>query len=229
LLAALRAGKSPFDRGLLREMKYTDLPAILLMSTVWCYWFGVGVKIVRSRRKSRDLAGLVPEQAFERAMWLIWVPMVAAWIVLPWLALNRTSPLLAVPSFAKEEPAYAALRWVAAAIAIACLAMTAWCWSTMGKDWRMDVSEKRKGALITDGLFSYVRHPIYSLSMLLMICSAIIIASPPMLLVAAVHLVLMNLKARHEERHLLATHGEPYAQYLRRTGRFFPRLGAQTS
>jgi len=107
LLAALRAGKSPFDRGLLREMKYTDLPAILLMSTVWCYWFGVGVKIVRSRRESRDLAGLVPEQAFERAMWLIWVPMVAAWIVLPWLALNRTSPLLAVPSFAKEEPAYA--------------------------------------------------------------------------------------------------------------------------
>jgi protein-S-isoprenylcysteine O-methyltransferase Ste14 len=229
LLAALRAGKSPFDRGLLREMKYTDLPAILLMSTVWCYWFGVGVKIVRSRRKSRDLAGLVPEQAFERAMWLIWVPMVAAWIVLPWLALNRTSPLLAVPSFAKEEPAYAALRWVAAAIAIACLAMTAWCWSTMGKDWRMDVSEKRKGALITGGPFAYVRHPIYALSTLLMLCSAIIIATPPMVVLAAVNLVLVNLKARNEERHLLATHGEPYALYLRRTGRFFPRLGAQVS
>jgi len=210
-------------------MKYTDLPAILLMSTVWCYWFGVGVKIVRSRRESRDLAGLVPEQAFERAMWLIWVPMVAAWIVLPWLALNRTSPLLAVPSFAKEEPAYAALRWVAAAIAIACLAMTAWCWSTMGKDWRMDVSEKRKGALITGGPFAYVRHPIYALSTLLMLCSAIIIATSPMVVLAAVNLVLVNLKARNEERHLLATHGEPYALYLRRTGRFFPRLGAQVS
>jgi protein-S-isoprenylcysteine O-methyltransferase Ste14 len=210
-------------------MKHSDLPAVLLLTTVWCYWFGVGVMIVRARRKTRDLAGLVPEQSFERAMWVIWIPLVIAWIVLPWLALNRSNPLLAVPQFAKEQPAYAALRWLAAATALACLAMTAWCWSRMGKDWRMDVSEKRKGALITDGLFGYVRHPIYALSMLLMLCSAIIIATPPMPVIAAVHLVLMNLKARNEERHLLATHGEPYALYLRRTGRFFPRLGAQAS
>jgi protein-S-isoprenylcysteine O-methyltransferase Ste14 len=208
-------------------MKYADLPAVLLTTTVWCYWFGVGVMIVRARRKTRDLAGLVPEQSFERAMWLIWVPMVAAWIVLPWLALNRTSPMLAVPQFAKEEASYAALRWLAAAIALACLALTAWCWSRMGKDWRMDVSEKRKGALITDGLFAYVRHPIYTLSTLLMLCSAIIIATPPMLVIATVNLVLVNLKARNEEHHLLAVHGEPYALYLRRTGRFFPRLGAR--
>ena len=148
--------------------------------TVWCYWFGVGAMIVRARRRTRDLAGLVPEQAFERAMFVIWIPLVIAWIVLPWLAINRTNPLFAVPRFATEEPLYAALRWLAAVIALACLAMTAWCWSRMGKDWRMDVSEKRKGTLITDGLFAYVRHPIYALSMLLMLCSAIIIATPLM-------------------------------------------------
>jgi protein-S-isoprenylcysteine O-methyltransferase Ste14 len=62
-----------------------------------------------------------------------------------------------------------------------------------------------------------------------MICSAIIIATPTMLVLAAVNLVLVNLKARNEERHLFAVHGEPYALYLRRTGRFFPRLGARTS
>ena len=118
---------------------------------------------------------------------------------------------------------------LAAATALACLALKAWCWSTMGKDWRMDVSEKRKGTLITDGLFAYVRHPIYALSMLLMLCSAIILATPTMLVIAALHLVLNNVKARNEERHLLATHGEPYALYLRRTGRFFPRLGARAS
>lgn len=206
-------------------MKYSDLPALLLTITVWCYWFGVGVMIVRARREARDFAGLIPEQPFERAMWLFWVPMVAAWIVLPWLALNRSTGLLAVPEFARAEPAYAALRWLAAATALACLAMTAWCWSRMGKDWRMDVSEKRKGELITDGLFAHVRHPIYALSTLLMICSAIIIATLPMLIVAALNLVLVNLKARNEERHLLAIHGDAYAQYLRRTGRFVPGLG----
>src|SRR5450755_2539890 len=181
--------------------------------------------------KSESLARqfLCGKKPFERAMFVIWIPLVIAWIVLPWLALTRTNPLFAVPPFAKEEPLYAALRWLAAVTALACLAMTAWCWSRMGKDWRMDVSEKRKGTLITDGLFAYIRHPIYALSMLLMLCSAIIIPTPPMLGIWAVHLVLNSLKARNEERHLLATHGETYALYLRRTGRFFPRFGAQTS
>jgi protein-S-isoprenylcysteine O-methyltransferase Ste14 len=210
-------------------MKYADLPAVMLVTAVWCYWFGVGVMIVRARRRAGDLAGLVPEQSFERAMWLIWVPMVAAWIVLPWLALGRSSPWLSVPAFATEVPAYAALRWGAAVVALACLAMTGWCWSRMGKDWRMDISEKRKGALITDGPFEYVRHPIYALSTLMMICSAIVIPTLPMLVVAVVNLVLVNIKARNEERHLLAAHGEPYARYLVRTGRFVPRIGPGTT
>jgi protein-S-isoprenylcysteine O-methyltransferase Ste14 len=46
-----------------------------------------------------------------------------------------------------------------------------------------------------------------------------------MALVAAVHVALMNLKARNEERHLAATQGEAYARYVARTGRFLPRRG----
>jgi protein-S-isoprenylcysteine O-methyltransferase Ste14 len=39
-----------------------------------------------------------------------------------------------------------------------------------------------------------------------------------------VHVLLMALKARNEERFLLAAHGERYARYCRDTGRFVPRL-----
>ena len=59
-----------------------------------------------------------------------------------------------------------------------------------------------------------------------MICSAIIVATPLMAGVAVLHVVLMDVKARNEERHMLRVHGEAYARYLRRTGRFVPRLGA---
>ena len=45
-----------------------------------------------------------------------------------------------------------------------------------------------------------------------------------MLVVGLVHLVLMIVKARNEERHLLAVHGDAYARYIERTGRFVPRL-----
>ena len=98
----------------------------------------------------------------------------------------------------------------------------------MRKDWSMAVTEQARGELITDGLFARVRHPIYALSMLLMVCSMIIAPTPPMIAIGLVHIALMHLKARNEERHLLKVHGDAYAGYVRRTGRFVPpRVGGR--
>ena len=156
-------------------------------------------------------------------MWIIWVPLVAAWITLPYLALVRTHPLLAMPIFVQQSAGYVALRWIAAVCAVICLLLTSLCWSRMGTHWRMAVSLKGEEELITDGPFRHVRHPIYALSMLLMICSAVVVPTAPMLAVAFVHLVLNHLKARNEENHLLTVHGDAYRRYLARTGRFFPK------
>jgi hypothetical protein len=57
-----------------------DLPLAVLVATVSSYWVGVGVMIARVRRHTRKVVGLVPEQRQERLMWLVWVPLVAAWI-----------------------------------------------------------------------------------------------------------------------------------------------------
>lgn len=202
-----------------------DLPGVLLTATIWTYWFGVGLMIVRARCKTHRLAGLVPEQPLEQFMWIIWVPLVAAWIALPYLALVRSHGLLAMPGFVGQDSGYASLRWIAAVGAVASLLLTSVCWSRMGVHWRMAVSVKGEDELITDGPFRYVRHPIYALSMLLMICSAIIVPTVPMLAVAVAHLVLTHIKARNEERHLITVHGEAYRRYLARTGRFLPRIG----
>ena len=200
-----------------------DLPGVLLTATVWAYWLGVGMMIVSAHRKTHRLAGLVPEQRLERFMWIVWVPLVAAWTSLPFLALVRSQALLAMPVFVHQSAAYAWLRWIAAVCAVICLLLTSVCWSRMGTHWRMDISLKGEEELITDGPFRHVRHPIYALSMLLMICSAVVVPTLPMLVVAIAHLVLSYLKARNEENHLLAVHGDLYRRYLARTGRFFPK------
>jgi len=202
-----------------------DFPLVLLTATIWTYWIGVGAMIVRLRRRMHRKVGLVPEQRVEQTMWLVWVPLVAAWNVLPWLALNRTHTPLGLPDFARADALYASLRWAAAIVAVLSLAITVKCWVRMGKDWRMDVSVEQPTTLITDGLFRHIRHPIYAFSILLMLCTAAIVPTPPMALVALIHVVLMNLKARNEERHLLQGQGDVYARYLARTGRFFPRFG----
>jgi protein-S-isoprenylcysteine O-methyltransferase Ste14 len=205
-----------------------DPPLVLLIATIWAYWIAVGAMVVRLRRRMRRMhrhTGLVPEQRIERWMGLVWVPIVVAWIALPCLALTHASGAFALPDFARAGPGYALARWAAAVVAALCLAGTAKCWARMGKNWRIDVSSEAPTELITDGLFGVVRHPIYALSILLMLCTAIVVPTVPMAAVAAIHVALMNLKARNEERHLMATQGEAYARYVARTGRFFPRSG----
>jgi protein-S-isoprenylcysteine O-methyltransferase Ste14 len=130
-----------------------------------------------------------------------------------------------LPAFARAEPLYAALRWLAMIIGLACLGLSIKSWLRMGKDWRMDVSVDEKMPLITDGMFRYIRHPIYAFQVVLMLCTLVIVPTLPMLIVAATHITIMNIKARNEEHHLLQAHGERYAHYVAKTGRFFPRVG----
>ena len=201
-----------------------DIPLLILAATVSAYWLGVGRMVVRVRHKTRHDVGLVPQQRKERLMWLVWVPLVAAWIALPWIALDHTDFPWAATYAA--GPMYAGVRWIAAVVAVFCLIMTARCWVRMGEHWRMDIALDAKTELITDGPFLRIRHPIYAYQALLIVCSALVLPTPPMLALAAIHLALVNVKARNEERHLLASHGDAYAHYVGRTGRFLPRFGA---
>jgi len=191
-----------------------DVPLVVLIATIWTYWVGVAIMVLRVRRRNRKLVGLVPEQRLERLMWLVWVPSAAAWMFLPYAALKRGAGAFALPEFAGAEP-YQFLRWAAAACAVVSLLAIM----------RMDVGS-RKTPLITDGLFRFIRHPIYTFSMLLVVCSALVVPTAPMIGIAAILLTLWNLKARNEEHHLSTVHGEAYLRYVARTGRFFPRLRA---
>jgi len=203
-----------------------DFPVYLVIASVWAYWIGIGAMLVRVRRRRHKLVGVVPEQRRERFMWLAWVPLAVLWIASPWWAATRTSGVRALPDFARANALYVALRDLAAVVAVIALAMTIRCWLRMGDDWRMDASA-RNTTLITDGPYASIRHPIYAFSMLLLVCSLIVVPTWPMAAVAALLLLLWNLKARNEEAHMKRLHGDDYARYMQRTGRFVPRLFAR--
>jgi len=205
-----------------------DIPLVVVALTISAYWLRVGAMVVRARRKQHRDVGVIPERAAERAMWLLFVPLVVAWCALPWLGLTHAQGWLAVPAFAREAGAYAVARWLFALVAVGCLALTIDCWRRMGRNWRMDISE-RNTALVTEGLFARIRHPIYAFSIAMMIATAVVLPTPAMLAIAVVHVVLMNVKARNEEAHLARMHGEAYARYVERTGRFFPGSAARNS
>jgi protein-S-isoprenylcysteine O-methyltransferase Ste14 len=203
-----------------------DLPCIVLAATVWAYWTCVVVMSLRVRRRTRKLSGIVPSQRTEQLMWLVWVPLVFAWMALPYVAAASSRWPWALPALARDMPLLA-WRWAGAAVGLGCLGLSIECWSRMGKNWRMAVAPDEQTDLVTTGLYGRVRHPIYALSILLMLCTMVVAPTLPVALMAVIHIGLMIAKARNEEHFLARRHGARYLRYLQRTGRFLPRLGAR--
>jgi protein-S-isoprenylcysteine O-methyltransferase Ste14 len=194
------------------------------MATVWCYWASVVVMIVRSRLKLKAAAGAVPKTGLESWMWLIWVPTVLAWQVLPGMGYISALPLLKAPQWAIDHPS-AVLDWTAVVAAILAYALTVPCWLTLGSNWSLAIVPGKETRLVTRGFYARTRHPIYALGLVLMAATIAVAPSPAMILTGVSHLVLVLLKAANEERFLKQEHGQAYVEYCRRTSRFFPWSG----
>ena len=201
-----------------------DGPSTVAMYSVWAYWLGVLFMTVRVRLQGAVSAGMVPKQPLERLMWIVWVPVIAAWIVFPWMSMHRNSPPWLLPDPALVEPAWRALRWVGAGLTAACLAGTIFCWRWMGRSWRVGVDADQSIDLITTGPLSRVRHPIYTLSMTMMMMTVLAVPIWPLLVAALLHIALMHVKARNEEDWMQRMHGDAYVGYRERAGRFLPRF-----
>ena len=188
-------------------------------------WIGIGTMIVRVRRHTHRVVGVVPQQRLERChvadlgavgdrmdrVALACARSVAAALGTARILRVRRQPTPRCDGSPRSSPSHR-------------LAATIKCWARMGNDWRMAVTDEENQTLITDGMYRHIRHPIYAFSMLLMLCTMVIVPTLPMLAFGAIQIGLWLLKARNEERHLLASHGEAYARYLASTGRFVPRL-----
>jgi protein-S-isoprenylcysteine O-methyltransferase Ste14 len=78
-------------------------------------------------------------------------------------------------------------------------------------------------ALVTSGVYSVIRHPIYTAVLLASVGVALTHGHALPLVLAAVMVGFFTLKARYEEQLLSAVYPE-YKAYMARTGRFLPFL-----
>lgn len=84
-------------------------------------------------------------------------------------------------------------------------------------------SPTENGTLIQNGLYKYVRHPIYTGIIVFIFSYSLYSDSLSRLLISIVLLLLFYFKSRYEEG-LLQGKFVAYSAYKSRTGRFFPFL-----
>lgn len=93
----------------------------------------------------------------------------------------------------------------------------------LGKSLTAHPIPAKNGVLVTDGLYKFTRHPIYTGVLALGAAMTIIGGLFPHILFFIALIVLLNYKASFEERLLRQRYFE-YASYAVKTGRFLPKL-----
>jgi protein-S-isoprenylcysteine O-methyltransferase Ste14 len=84
--------------------------------------------------------------------------------------------------------------------------------------------EAGEGQLVTEGIYSHIRHPQYTGFMLITLGMILDWATLPLLIMWPILLVVYYRLARREEQDMALQFGQAYLAYKARTGMFLPRL-----
>lgn len=95
----------------------------------------------------------------------------------------------------------------------------------LGRNWTPTLGIRSGHKLITDGVFKYMRHPMYTAHLIWAVAQILIlhnwIAGYSFIIVQAPFLLL---RIKDEEKMMLEQFGEEYGEYMKRTGSLFPLL-----
>jgi protein-S-isoprenylcysteine O-methyltransferase Ste14 len=96
----------------------------------------------------------------------------------------------------------------------------------MGDAWRIGVDPGEQTEMVTDGPFAVVRNPIFAA--MIPAFTGIALLAPNLVTLLSVILLMAALELQTrvvEEPYLARIHGERYAAYAARVGRFLPGIG----
>jgi protein-S-isoprenylcysteine O-methyltransferase Ste14 len=184
------------------------------------YWGGVVIQARRVRKRIGRSPNLKPRGGRERALWFGWFVVILVWIGQPWLA----GPTPGIPGLTLWP---AALHPAGLAVGVALVGLgyagTLWTYAAMGDTWRIGINPKEKTTLIRRGPYRWIRHPIYSLQIVMLAGAVLLLPTVISLATLITHFLCVRVKARDEENYLLTVHGAAYADYCSGTGGLFPR------
>jgi len=131
----------------------------------------------------------------------VWLPMVAGMLFLGWIFQSAPEP-------------YGLPRLIGLVVALIGLAGVILSRYTLGRSFSI---APKATALVTSGIYSRIRNPIYISGMIFLIGVALIVERPKLLAVLLVLIPMQIIRARREAAVLEAQFGDAYREYRKRT------------
>ena len=116
------------------------------------------------------------------------------------------------------------IRFIGAILSALSVPLLGWIQGTLGRYWSAGLEIQSDHRLITSRPYGRIRHPMYTAIMMFGVGEALLSANLLLLVLFVSASMLLALRAPVEERMLLKEFGDEYCDYMRRTGRFLPKI-----
>jgi len=117
------------------------------------------------------------------------------------------------------------LRWAGLGIALIGFSLLQWAQGTLAISWSDTPRMMRGQTLVTNGPYHVIRHPIYA-AFILILGSTLLISSNWLIGLCLFGMTILEIVSRisFEESLMIEFFDDQYREYMKKTGRLFPKL-----
>lgn len=116
------------------------------------------------------------------------------------------------------------VRWLGVGLGILCVFGIYWLFSSIGSGISPTSATRQQHVLSTRGPYRWVRHPLYTIGSTFIISFGMMADNWFIALLGILAFIGMAIRTPKEEANLIEKFGDEYRDYMKRTGRFFPKL-----
>lgn len=181
---------------------------------------GMGISSYYRRKADRDSGEKISRKADGTAFMtiirigglILWLSPLVYLINPAWMAWSK----IGLPEW---------IRWFGVAIGILCTFGVYWLFSSIGTGITPTSATRKEHKLVTNGPYRWVRHPLYTVGSSMFVAFALMADNWFIMELGILAFIAMATRTPKEEANLIEKFGDEYREYMKRTGRFFPKLG----
>lgn len=116
------------------------------------------------------------------------------------------------------------IRWIGIGFALAASPFIFWVHRTLGKFFSYALEVKGEHELVKEGAYARIRHPMYTVHTIFNAAMVLVSANWLLLIFWLVGVPFSYIRMFNEERMMVDKFGDEYTEYMKSTGRLFPKL-----
>lgn len=180
---------------------------------------GVGISSYFRRKADRETGEQLSRKADGSVLMniirigglILWLTPIAYLINPQWMAWSRAG----LPE---------SVRWLGVGLGVLCTLGIYWLFSSIGTGITPVSATRKEHKLVTNGIYRYIRHPLYTFGSSMFVAFGMMADSWFIALLGVLAFIVMAIRTPKEEANLIEKFGDEYREYMKRTGRFLPRL-----